>query len=450
MKKNITKSSLALLLAGTVALPNAQVFAEEPEGQAVSSEAAATQTEVLKQAEAAIDTEAGTVSSGTQSPTEEKQEAAEEGKTEEASTADGEETSTQEGPSLLPGDFFYFIKIAMEKIQLAFTSDDKKEAELLAVYTAERISEAEKLLKDGEEEKAVETIQNAISYLKGLETKVDEPQASTEEEKAEDEASDAAENTENVGTVDEESDKAQDSEKAEDSNSDLQIKVSQNIIALTAAMEKVKNPVAKAALAKNIEKSYKKLARKLARLEEVTGKQMDIEEEIAKILGEQDALVSKAETEAEETAAEATEAEKTEASKPEDTQKSEEEVKASDETAMEDSDDVKAEAEEEASKLAKAAKQQAKLQEKAAHEEAKKQAAAEREKAKAAREEARKQAAAAREQAKKQAKEAREQEKAARNEAKQQAKASKEEAKQAHKAAEAKEGEQKGHGKGNH
>ena len=56
--------------------------------------------------------------------------------------------------------------------------------------------------------------------------------------------------------------------------------VSQNILSLQAAMEKVKNPVAKAALEKNIKKSYAKLAKKQAKFEEKARKTTSNEEKI--------------------------------------------------------------------------------------------------------------------------------------------------------------------------
>ncbi len=69
------------------------------------------------------------------------------------SSSNGEKGQT---PSLLPGDFFYFSKILLEKIQLALTIDDVKEAKLIAEYAGERLSEAKALFADGNEEAAVE------------------------------------------------------------------------------------------------------------------------------------------------------------------------------------------------------------------------------------------------------------------------------------------------------
>jgi hypothetical protein len=149
------------------------------------------------------------------------------------------DTDKGETPSLLPGDFFYFSKILIEKIRLALTIDDVKEAKLIAEYAAERLSEAEVLFAEGNEEAALETMKQAIDNI----------------DIADNQVTNLEENT--SGEVNDDETKL---EQAKDT-------VSQNIIALTAAMEKVKNPVAKAALEKNIKKSYAKLAKKMEKQE---------------------------------------------------------------------------------------------------------------------------------------------------------------------------------------
>lgn len=201
-------------------------------------------------------------------------------------TGNGESSETVEqnleSPSLLPGDFFYFVKTALEKIKLAFTYDNEEEAKLLATYAAERLAEAEALFANGEEDKALETINNALSYLNDAGDLADEGKEEGElatEEETEDTDS-VGENAEVIeedtpskdedATDSEESTVTEPDENAtvEDSLDDIEELISQNIIALKAALEKVKNPVAKAALQKNIEKSYAKLAKKLEKLEE--------------------------------------------------------------------------------------------------------------------------------------------------------------------------------------
>jgi hypothetical protein len=190
----ITKGALAMILASAVVVPATNVFADE-----ITSETAI------------IDLQADSSSNGDKGQT----------------------------PSLLPGDFFYFSKILIEKIRLALTIDDVKEAKLIAEYGEERIREVEALFAEGNEEEAIETMKKAIDHI----------------EIAEDHVTNVEEEASGEIAVDE-----TELEQAKDI-------VSQNIIALTAAMEKVENPVAKAAIQKNIEKSYAKLAKKMEKRE---------------------------------------------------------------------------------------------------------------------------------------------------------------------------------------
>lgn len=188
-----------------------------------------------------------------------------------------EETKAQTGeekvdaPAVLPGDFFYFVKTAIEKIKLALTFDNEKEAKLLASYATQRLAEAEMLFDNGEQDKALETIKNAITYLESAEENT---------KKEEDEDSATSESDKDV--VDEPiPDDSKDSIETtplenEESVNEVERLISQNIIALTAALEKVKNPTAKAALQKNIEKSYAKLLKKI---EKVQGTEVDISDE---------------------------------------------------------------------------------------------------------------------------------------------------------------------------
>ncbi|HET6872033.1 MAG TPA: DUF5667 domain-containing protein, partial [Sporolactobacillaceae bacterium] len=67
---------------------------------------------------------------------------------------------------ILPDNFFYFVKMMIEKIDLAFASNDKEKAKLLSNYAAERIAEANALIKKGETDKAAETLQQAIDQQK--------------------------------------------------------------------------------------------------------------------------------------------------------------------------------------------------------------------------------------------------------------------------------------------
>jgi hypothetical protein len=76
--------------------------------------------------------------------------------------SENEEVIETEEPSLVPGDFFYFLKTIQENLQLAFTFSDEKEAELLNAFVEERILEATALFENGEEELANEILQLAI------------------------------------------------------------------------------------------------------------------------------------------------------------------------------------------------------------------------------------------------------------------------------------------------
>src|SRR5690606_18852157 len=62
----------------------------------------------------------------------------------EETTVDGQVVQELEvkEPTLVPGEFFYFVKIMIEKVRLAVTFDEYKEARMLAEFAAERIAEA--------------------------------------------------------------------------------------------------------------------------------------------------------------------------------------------------------------------------------------------------------------------------------------------------------------------
>lgn len=202
-------------------------------------------------------------------------------------------------PTLIPGDFFYFAKIALEKIKLAFTFDNAKEAELLSTYASERLAEASALFAEGKEDEALEVIEAAVEYLENSQDIVDEETSNDEEDDtdiedgtdSEDEAksdedtdseeeADSDEKTEegeapadDVVTEDPNNDDAEEEAEeeevvSEDPFEEIEGMLRQNIIALKAAMEHVGNDNARAQLQKNIDKTYTKMAKKLAKLEE--------------------------------------------------------------------------------------------------------------------------------------------------------------------------------------
>jgi hypothetical protein len=273
------KSTLAMVLAGSVVFSAPLAFAAEETTEGDTYKTVDLGSVTSTDENIAVEQEADVVENTEDSVT---------GVSEERSTdAEGTEVATEEtatpdekmdngdieAPSLVPGDLFYFVKIALEKIRLAITIDDVKDAELLATYAAERLAEANVLFAEGNEAEALKVIEKALENLEGTEAVVNEV-TQAEDVETNKEAED--QNTNKDGTETEKNEAVEDSTEVSAVNTtedtvgtaEVEELVSQNIIALTAAMEKVKNPTAKAALQKNIDKSYKKLAKKIAKLEE--------------------------------------------------------------------------------------------------------------------------------------------------------------------------------------
>ncbi|MEV5029052.1 DUF5667 domain-containing protein [Paenibacillus sp. LPE1-1-1.1] len=165
--------------------------------------------------------------------------------------------STEKTPNLLPGDFFYFIKSIYENIRLSITADNVKEAGLLAEFAQERLSEAAALHANGETEKSEQALQKSFENQQVA--------------------------IELVASEAEEENEGEDLQQASEVKSDLQ----HNILALTSALEKVKNPQAQKSLLKNIIKSFGKLEKKLAKLENKAS-----EEPTSASITEQDAVTS--------------------------------------------------------------------------------------------------------------------------------------------------------------
>jgi hypothetical protein len=215
-------------------------------------------------------------------------------------TVQAKDETKVEAPKLVPGDFFYFAKLTLEKIRLMLTIDDVKEAALLATFASDRLAEAESLFKEGKEDLAVETIKKALEGMKVADSVVEE-EKEKETTTVEGEKVATEDQTKTDGevvtepTVDKTTDTvaALDDEPTSDEEAVKEVKVilSQNIIALTAAMEKVKNPVAKAALQRNIEKSYAKLEKKLAKMEARLAKdteEAEVEEDTDVVITDQE------------------------------------------------------------------------------------------------------------------------------------------------------------------
>jgi hypothetical protein len=166
---------------------------------------------------------------------------------EDVDLGDTEVTEEDEvkAPSLVPGDFFYFVKTMTEKIRLAFTFNDYDEAQLLAEFTAERIAEANALIAEGKTEEAEALLQKAIQ--------------------SQEQASETLPEVEDAGT--EEAVEGEETEAAE-----VESKLAHNIDALLVVLAKVENPRAQQAIMKNIQKTFVKLEKKAVRLQEKDAK----------------------------------------------------------------------------------------------------------------------------------------------------------------------------------
>jgi hypothetical protein len=189
--------------------------------------------------------------------------ATEEGEVTQEVTTEASEASEEvdmEEPGLIPGDFFYFAKVLTEKIQLALTFNDVEKAKLLSEFANERIAEANALFEAGETERALETLNESLENQElALEYTED---VSPLEVNTSDE----------TGIPPTEDDADNESEEATERREELETQFSKNMAALLMAMEKVKNPTAKAALAKNVEKAYARMEKKLGKMQEVEDK----------------------------------------------------------------------------------------------------------------------------------------------------------------------------------
>lgn len=159
--------------------------------------------------------------------------------------------------TVLPGDFFYFVKTIYERIQIAFAEDNVEEAILLAQFAKERLAESAALLKKGEVEKAEELLQDSLAQQqKAIDAaaSVVEPVATTD--------------TAAVGEAQQPAAPAEDEAVDPDQAVKMKNSLQHNIAALTAALEKVKNPQAQQSLLNNMTKSFAKLEKKLTKLSE--------------------------------------------------------------------------------------------------------------------------------------------------------------------------------------
>jgi chemotaxis protein histidine kinase CheA len=286
-----------------------------------------------------------------------------------------------EAPSLIPGDFFYFVKVMLEKIRLAVTIDDYKEAGLLAEFAGERIAEAKKLIVEGEKEEAEKLLQEAITtqelasktlpVVEGTEVEGTEPAAVT----------------------------------TEDSNleieQEVESKLANNVDSLLVVLGKIENPKAQKAIMKNIEKSFKKLDKKFAKLEEAEAK-------FAEKMTEVEGKLAEGQITVEEAAAEETKLKEELDNKTEKIEQ--EEVKNVEEINNEVTKVVETQEKKDQKAVKKAEHEEAKKAEKQKREELKEAEKQKREELKEAKEKQREEAKKAKEERKEEAKKAKEKE----------------------------------------
>ncbi|CAH1202292.1 hypothetical protein PAECIP111891_02121 [Paenibacillus allorhizoplanae] len=197
---------------------------------------------------------------------------------------------TETTTSLLPGDFFYFVKTMYENIRLALTVNDVKEARLLAAFAKERLAEANALLAKGKTDEASLTLQKSLEIQQNAIQKTEQASGFSAAETSAPAATaspsvnaEAATSTTQIAAnpasekiVESEQTETEDvnvSEK-EVKNSEQLLKVKtdlqHNILALASVLEKVGNPKAQSSLMKNIEKSFAHLDKKLSKIEKKT------------------------------------------------------------------------------------------------------------------------------------------------------------------------------------
>ncbi|MGM7682332.1 DUF5667 domain-containing protein [Cytobacillus sp. Hm23] len=191
--------------------------------------------------------------------------------------------TNSEDPNTIPGDFLYFIKIALEKIQLAISFDDMYDAELLARFSSERLLEAEKLIANGDKDLAEELILKATKLIDDSEGIIEDRQDKEAKSRSEEDSNNEIYGDSSQPNIDNNGDT---NIEQQDEMTDIKTQLAQNIISLTAALEKVGNNNAQEALKKNIEKSYKRIGDKMTKLGALQEEQKNIEDDIELIINE--------------------------------------------------------------------------------------------------------------------------------------------------------------------
>ncbi|WP_025028540.1 DUF5667 domain-containing protein [Caldalkalibacillus mannanilyticus] len=267
-KKRKTNRIATSLLAGVL------VFSSSSYALADQSHHEAVEAVTYEESEAVLDTQ---VEEQLETELEQEQQVEQEIEPEAETEAETEteaelELDEHQKPSLIPGDFFYFVKVMFEKIQVAISSNDYEKAKLLAHFAQERIAEANALIQAGETELAEQTLQEAIAHqersLQLTEQPADTEQETTDESDLKKELA-PLEEAQN-GEVNEEILTEEENQQMVD---EVRVHLSNNIIALTKVLEKLENPKAQAAIMKNIEKSFAKLEKKIEKQEKRQAKQ---------------------------------------------------------------------------------------------------------------------------------------------------------------------------------
>ncbi|MFD2045482.1 DUF5667 domain-containing protein [Ornithinibacillus salinisoli] len=196
---------------------------------------------------------------------------------------ESEEGTALSDPGHVPGDFFYFIEIVAEKIQLALTFGDTTKAELMSQFANEHIAAANALFAEGNTDEAINGLNKA---LESHELALDyTPEPNSLHEDGPDEEDPVPEELKDItppidqglvdkGVMDTEEEVEEAEEPVNGIREELQNQFSKNITALLLAMEKVNKPTAKAILARNVEEVFAKMEKKF-------GKLTNIEEQFA-------------------------------------------------------------------------------------------------------------------------------------------------------------------------
>ncbi|MEH6851637.1 DUF5667 domain-containing protein, partial [Bacillus pseudomycoides] len=82
-----------------------------------------------------------------------------------SSSTDAVKTTESEKPTLVQGDFFYFVKTMVEDIKMALANNDLAKAKLLSEQAKERIAEAGVLMQKGKDDFTKDTLEKAAENL---------------------------------------------------------------------------------------------------------------------------------------------------------------------------------------------------------------------------------------------------------------------------------------------